>query len=770
MDKRYFFWFSAAFLTGVGLSAKNILFCGLLAALFTLMAVLFRKKGHTKLFVFLISGVMLGALIFSYSFKAYEKTANLLRDKAVSVRGRIEEVTEGEKLRLLVRGDIEAEGETVKNTAVYVYPEEGGAFAYGDTVTVSGKAYVGKKPQNFGERDFRLYAMGKGISAFLYPKAEDVEITGHTFSFFRPKDAAFFLRHKAQNALSGRISADAEGFLRAYLTGDESLLSPESHEALKVAGLSHVVAVSGMHLNMLVGAFMVLFGILKIRKRLFSVAFYVVFTWFCVLFTGAGTSVLRAALMLSVFFFADFVKRDNDSLTSLAFAAFSLCAASPGTFFDVGFQLSCASTLTILLFGDAFRTCLHFLPRFLQNEISLFWAASIGFIPVMAVQFGSFCTVGILANLLVSPLLSPVLIVGFLGIFLAGIPVLSDIVFFLLDKSVGYILGAAKWCASIPSATVSLKVPGFLFLVGYMLFVCALFLLFGKKARKSALVTILALSLFIIETVGVILEKEVTSVTFLSVGHGDCAVITGRDGTILIDSGGSEFTDTAENILIPYLARQGIGKIDAAFLTHYHIDHGGALLKLMERGMIGTLYLPYHKNDELKRTLSKVAMDTGTKVRFLGDGDVIIKGGVRVECFDTAAGNEENNGMLYRVHTDGIKLLFTGDVDEKGQRRLLYRGADIDCDILKVPHHGDRGAFLGEFTDAASPALAVISVGGNSFGHPHESLLTEYEKRNIPIYRTDENGSIRLYLYKGKWKIHSLYEKTLDKQKKNMLY
>ncbi len=701
-------------------------------------------------------GVFLGALLFSWHFANYEKTEDFLRDKTVTFRGRIEEVTKGEKQRLFIRGEIEADGKTVKNTAVYVYPEEGD-FAYGDMVTVSGKAYVGKAPRNFGERDFRLYAMGKGVSASLYPKAEEVEITGHTFSFLRPKDAAFFLRQKAQNAFSGRISADAEGFLRAYLTGDESLLSPESHEALKTAGLSHVVAVSGMHLNMLVGAFMVLFGILKIKKRLFSVVFYIVFTWFCVLFTGAGTSVLRAAIMLTVFFFADFVRRDNDSLTSLSFAAFSLCAASPGTFFDVGFQLSCASTLTILLFGDSFRARLRFLPRFLRDEIALFGAASIGFTPIMAMQFGSLCTVGILANLLVSPLLSPVLIVGFLGIFFSGVPLLSDVIFFLLDKSIGYILGVANWCALIPSATVSLKTPGPLFLIGYMFLISALFLLFRKKVRQSALICILALSLFIFETLGVILEKRITTVTFLSVGNGDCALITGRDGVILMDSGGSTFSDIAENTLIPYLGRQGIHKIDAAFLTNYHIDHGGAMLGLLEQGMIGTLYLPYHEDKELKPDLARAAYAAGTHIRYLGDGDVVTMGDCHVESFDTAAGSEENKGMIYRVYTEGVKLLFTGDMDEKGQRRLLYRGGDVDCDILKVPRHGDEDALFGEFTNAASPFLAVISCDGNALGRPHEKVLREYEKRNIPVYRTDERGTVRLYLSRGKWKIVSLY-------------
>ncbi|MBQ7036816.1 MAG: ComEC/Rec2 family competence protein [Clostridia bacterium] len=757
MNKRYFFWFTASFLTGVGLSAKNILFCGLSLAFFVALAACLRKKGHGKLFVSMAVGMVIGTLCFSWHNGMYAKKADILRDKTVTACGRVEEVTKGEKLRLLIRGEIEADGQTVKNTAAYVYPREDRDFAYGDMVTVSGKAYVGKAPKNFGERDFRLYAMGKGISASLYPSAEEIEITGSDFSFFRPKDAAFFLRQKAQEALSGRVSTDTEGFLRAYLTGDESLLSAESDETLNAAGLSHVVAVSGMHLNIMVGACMMLFGILKIKKRLFSVFFYILFTWFAVLFTGAGTSVLRAALMLTVFFFADFVRRDNDSLTSLAFAAFSLCFVNPGTLFDVGFQLSCASTLTILLFGDSFRNLLRKLPRFLRDEISIFWAASIGFTPVMAVQFGSFCVVGVLANLLVSPLLSPILIAGFLGIFFSGVPGVSHIIFFLLDKSVGYVLGVAKWCASLPFANVFLQNPGILSCGGYILFVAAFYLRLQKKTKYLAVICILALIPCILEAAGTLAKKEITTVTFLSVGSGDCAMISGKDGVFLIDSGGSDVTDVAENTIIPYLSRQGIRKINGAFLTSYRLEHGGAMVGLMEKGMIETLYLPYHKDDNLKRLIAETAMGTGTKVRFLGDGDVIMAGGIRIESFDSAAGSKENNGMLYRVQTEGVKLLFTGKTDEKGQRRLLYRGADVDCDILKVARYGNAGDFFGEFTDAASPSLAVISCSGNTLDLPHENVLAEYEKRNIPLYRTDENGTIKLYLRHGKWQIQTLY-------------
>ncbi len=677
----------------------------------------------------------------------------------ISVEGRVEEIRMGEKLRLLVRGEVRDENGFIDYTSVYVYPEGDTHFSYGDIVFISEKAYVPRMPRNFGENDYRIYCMGKGVTAFLYPADGGTEVRGNSFSLFRPKDAAYALRTMAQNAIGGRVSEEAEGFLTAYLTGDVSLMHADSHESLRVSGLSHVVAVSGMHLSVIVGACMLLFGIFKIRKRLFSVAFYLLFTWFFVLFTGADTSVLRAALMLTVFFLADFFRRDNDSLTALAFAAFAMCATSPGILFDVGFQLSCASTLGILLFGEHFRRILMCLPRFLRDEFSMFLSASIGFTPLMALQFGSLCTVGILANVLVSPVLSPVLVAGFIGIFLSGVPVLSDLIFWLLDKAVRYILLVADGCAALPFANLTLQKPGLLALLGYILLAVALFLLLEKKRRNGLVVCLLALSLLTGDAAAVLFRKNVTTVTFLSVGNGDCALITGKSGTLLIDSGGSAYTDVAENTVIPYLQREGITKIDAAFLTHYHTDHGGAMIRLLEAGFIEKLYLPYHGGKELKPALAVAAMRAGTPVRYLTDGDTVTMGAYTVGSFDAKAGGEENNGLIYRLEAEGSRILFTGDIDEKGERRLLYRGADLACDILKVPHHGANTSALPAFIDAANPAMAIVSCGENGYGHPHASALKLYKEREIPTYRTDENGTVRIYLFSaGRRWVQTIYE------------
>ncbi len=750
MKRRYFFWFTAAFLGGMMLAAKGwLLACGILAAGLLLGALFLHKYAYTKVLLMAMTGVVIGFLCFSGHFAGYRARLVSIEEGRVTVRGRVEQIDESDTLRLLVRRSIQGEDFFYKNTSVYVYPDMENIFTYGDELTLRGSAETPKPPRNFGETNYQYYCMGKGIYAFMYPTEGELQITGNSFSWLRPKDAAYALRTKVQARLSGRTSGEAEGFLRAMLTGDKARMYAEESENLRRAGLSHIVAVSGLHLQIVIGAVMTLFGILKIRRRLFSVACYLLFVWFFVLFTGASPSVLRAALMLSVFFFADFLRRENDSITALAFAAFSLCLVNPGMLFDVGFQLSCASTLGILLFAGKIAERSSFLPRGIRSTAAVSLAAFLGFAPIAAHHFGTVSLVGILANLLVCPLLGFVMITGFLSVLFGNIPYISDGLFWVLDTAVQYILAVAKFCAALPFSDTVMQKPGICMLGAYLLFLVGLYTFTEKRRRRGVWLFCMALVLVAAEFTGVLLLRGTVTVSFLSVGNGDCTLVTAGESTMLFDSGGSPYTDVAESTVMPYLRREGIAEIDAAFLTHYHTDHGEGYRTLLENGFIGTLYLPYHADHDLKPALAALAMEKGVSVRYLGDGDCVRLGALFVAAFDAASGGEENNGLVYRLDALGTRTLFTGDIDKNGERRLVYRGAYLDSDILKVPHHGSDTSGLPEFTDAVSPDIAVICCGENNYGHPKKEILDMYRESGAALYQTDQNGTVRVRLYPG---------------------
>lgn len=732
MRLRYFFWFVLAFLSGILSAAMGwkMLIIVSLVVLF-LCGLLF--PSYRKVLLMALLGVVVGFFIFSLQQGNYLQTISALDGQTVQATGRVEDVRE-EDGRLLLYGELAGQSFRYEKIRFHLYPKEKTTYSYGDILSFEGKAHTPEGPENFGESDYRLYCMGQGLYASFYLQKEEITLSGYSLSLFRPKDFAHILRTRAQTALSGRVSPETEGFLRAFLTGDKSLLFAESSLDLQHSGLSHIVAVSGLHLQIVCGAMMALFGILKIRRRLFSNIVYLLFVWFFVLFTGASPSVLRAALMLSVFFFADFFRRENDSLTALAFSAFSLCIANPAILFNISFQLSYASTLGILLFAKSFSTLLSFLPRIIRTSLSVSLSTMVGFAPLAAYHFGTVSMVGILANLLVCPLLAPIMVTGLCALMVADIPHVSSLLFFCLDKIVGYILWVARFLGNLPIAGLSLARPeptGFLL---YLSFVLAF--LVRKKHRLILLCFALLLSAVLsIQTF--YLERAVT-VTFLSVGNSECVLVEADGNTLLFDSGGN----TDENTVISYLNREGISKIDAAFLTHYSKDHGEGYLALMEDGYVGRLFLPSYKDKTLKPALLSTAIEHGVPVRHLRDGDRVSLASLDLFALDGRCG-EGDNGLVYRIDVPGGNILLTGDLDRNGQRYILYRGGNVDCDILTVPSHGTDGGYLPEFIEAAQPSVAVIS----SDQPPDESILQGYEAQNISLFRTDRDGAIRIRIF-----------------------
>ncbi len=750
MRKRRLFWLAAAFCLGILLAERKAFFWGLfLCALLGVWAIC--AKTWRKSSICMLLGLCVGFCIFTWQYAGYEASLAKIADAIVTVEGRVEAVQTGEKTRLTVRGTIQNDLASVKEGTVYIYPKDAGSWQYGDAVLVRAVASVPGVPQNFGETAYRPYAMGKHLYAFLYPEAGEIQKTGYSFSLYQPKDMAYAARTWLKERISGRTSSAAEAFLVALLTGDQSGIYERDIVALQKAGLSHIVAVSGMHLQVLVTAVMALFGILHIQKRWFSVCCYLLFIWFFVVFTGASASVLRAALMLTVFFFADFLRRDRDALTALAFAVLFLGLANPGIVFDIGFQLSCTSTLAILLFAPKIEACLRMLPRLLRISLSTTVTAFLGFAPIAAYYFGILSTMGVLANLLVCPLVTPVMVGGFFASLTAQIPILSTILFWALDRIVCYILAVAKVIASLPFSVQMVTKPGTLDFMAYLAGVVGIYLWFCKRRWQTLYAFLLAVTLLEVQLLGSWMMSKTVQVSFLSVGNGDCALVTMGKTAVLFDSGGSIYTDVAEKTVIPYIRNRGLLEIEAAFLTHYHTDHGAAYLRLMEEGLVRTLFLPSHADSDLKPALAAMAAKTGTAIRYLGDGDTVQLGALSVSAFDSNIGTDENNGLLYRMESFGVRLLFTGDIDKKGERRLVWRGADLDCDILKVPHHGASTAGSEEFTAATSPSLAVISCGENSYGHPSQTILSNYAERNIPVYRTDQNGTVEITILPNGW-------------------
>ncbi len=245
-------------------------------------------------------------------------------------------------------------------------------------------------------------------------------------------------------------------------------------------------------------------------------------------------------------------------------------------------------------------------------------------------------------------------------------------------------------------------------------------------------------------------------VRVIDVGQGDSTLIYSRGYSVLIDTGPAE----GAGDLLESLYASGIESIDMLILSHLHIDHTGGVAALFEAMEVKNLILPelstYSEGiDSAQLAINKVAATEG--------GIYSAKAGMnfQVGSFDVTVlasygsfSNENNRSLAIMVRNGERKFLFTGDMEESAEKRLLRDKIILKCDVLKVGHHGSSSSSSLSFLKKASPQIGVISCGeDNSYGHPHKEILERFSTQKIKIYRTDTQGDITFYVENEKIRV-----------------
>lgn len=246
-------------------------------------------------------------------------------------------------------------------------------------------------------------------------------------------------------------------------------------------------------------------------------------------------------------------------------------------------------------------------------------------------------------------------------------------------------------------------------------------------------------------------------VTFIDVGQGDSTLLEAPNGTTVLIDGGEY--DAYDEELKPYLDSERIEKVDIAVATHYHSDHMGGILKLVKAGRAKKLILPdYPDTDDTRRNLENVARKTDTLVEYISRGGTVETDcpGLSIKALHPQKGGSEgnnfhnNSSVVLKVNYGGTDILITGDIESRVEKQII-KESDVECDILKVAHHGSSSSSSKRFVEAADPTYAVISVGeDNSYGHPHSEILARYEDEDARILRTDRDGDITFVISEKK--------------------
>lgn len=598
------------------------------------------------------------------------------------------------------------------------------------------------------------YYTSQGVFVRLYGKGEAEVEAGNGGSLrYLPQRMA----RRLKDAAAELYGEPAAGFLVALLTGEREGLDGESAFALSESGLSHLVAVSGLHCGFLI-AFL---GVLVFRRQKLTVLLgYPVLLVYMVM-VGCTPSVVRSCVMVGFALLAPLLGREGDPATSLAGALLLILLANPFAAASVSLQLSFAAVAGLLLVAPGIQAFLleRFWHRggkvrsFVLGTVSASLGVMVMTAPLNAAYFGGLALVSPLSNLAVL-WLAPVLFASALLVtaLYTVVPAVAPLAV-LPELMARYVLGAAGVLAKLPGH--SLRFSGtpvvlWLGLVYAMLAVCALS---GDRRRKYAFALVLAaVCLAAAKAVPAgSLTGSRLAVVSVDVGQGSATLLHGEDRTALVDCG--SLSGNAGLAVSDVMDAYGWERLDFVVLTHYHEDHAGGLEELLARVETGAFLLPQLRESEdqsaLQAEVLALAERYGVRVSYVERPEELELGEARVQVFPPlSSGGANEVGLTVLCSAGDFDVLITGDMASETEQMLVGTYALPDIEVLMAGHHGSKYSTSEELLEAVTPEVGVISVGaGNRFGHPTQEAMDRMRGAGMDLFRTDLQGNILIRVY-----------------------
>lgn len=640
---------------------------------------------------------------------------------------------------------------------------------------------------------------------------------GRVLSGMRFERAALWGEREGDEALWAPAVSQHAALTLALTTANRRFLAPETSEPFRRTATSHLLAISGLHLGVLAALIWWICGLAVNRaprllrrygrRRVCGAAVIVVLGAY-VLMIGAPVSAVRAWVGLTIGVFSLLFLRPLCPFHALAAAAIALLMWEPATVVDLGFQLSFSATLGILLF-------LRFRPAPLQPQVDLFedkaiWgkktlfrrvfsadrlravglfvgvstSATIATMPALAAHFGEVALCGLWVNLVVTPfvsaLLFPLLVLG-AGASLVWQAGGLSLVWICCET----LLAMGPWMAELASWPGAQWVGGVA--PGWAVVAMSLGALVWAASRWRPQYLLVGLALFIggfsfgwIDDLWV--KEAELKVHFIPVGQGDSILVEFPDRrTLLVDAGGTSWgQDPGYFVVVPYLRRLGISRLDMVLATHAHTDHVGglgAVVEAMRPREFLAGYIPEEDGERGRKARSSPgesghfsglsepsmmsdllarARQSGARVRRVdAQGWARSFGGAKVEVTAPQLPayqlrqNLNESSLVTRVVYQGASILLTGDI-ERAAEAWVVGNHPGRATVLKAAHHGSKTSSHPEFLDVTQPKIAVISAGRfNRFGHPHPRVVARYRRRGIKIWETAFQGLIRVHIQAG---------------------
>lgn len=657
-----------------------------------------------------------------------------------------------------------------------IYTNSKNSYKIGNILTVSGKIQKFRKASNPGQ--FNEYQYNRMLHIDYKISADTVVITDSHYSIFR--QSLYQIKNKFTNVYRQILPPGNAGILSAMILGETSLLDADLKELFRQSGISHILAISGLHISILGLTLYRLLRHMELSNVISSeISIFIIFSYGVL--TNFSVSTNRAVVMMIILMSAGLIGRTYDLLSAAALSALIILIQSPLQIKNAGFLLSFGAIMGIAVMNPVISKLISINNKLLKELISGI-SIQLVTLPVILFFFYEIPVYSVFINLIILPTSSIIILLA----ILAGITgcIWLPAGTFLIG-AVHYLLNFYEWVChlgeKLPYRTFLVGRPDIGAIAAYYSILIILVILHKKLNPRAAIILFSCLLILFFKA------KNVTlNITFMDVGQGDgIFMMTPKGTTFFIDGGSTDVSKVGKYRIEPYLKINGIGGLDYAVVTHMDSDHISGLKEMMEEMkpvnekknnryngtiLIHNLILPdISDKDEAFMDMVNLALSRGINILYISKGDTIKDGDVKITCLHPKLNYTFTSRNAYStvlcVNYKSFDLLLTGDLEQDGEKmlvNLLKDQPDIhkntgngkkehievtsDYDVLKVAHHGSKNSTYEDFLRIIKPEYSIISCGrDNSYGHPDPELIQRLKNIGSNIKITCESGAVTIH-------------------------
>ena len=744
----FIFAVASVYLQSISLCVGLLVFAVLLAWAKGLLS---RRFGIVLMFVFTFG-------VFYTSYRT--PTSDVLQKyifKETQITGTVKSVPKYKNHKIKFYFDVQRipaalqASKSLGTTSVSVFSDESAVIHLGDELTLDGKFAVPYPAKNLGQFDYADYLRKQGVFTVFY--AKKYHVVGQSSDWFL-RSQVFFdkITQDILKKHSKYLSREQSDLLGGVVFGHKSVELDDSVEQNFInSGIFHVLAASGMQIGLVLFFWYFLMRFLRVPyivSLLSGAVLIVIYAGF----TGFPPSILRALLMAEFIIFGKLLDRQADNIALLLLVCSIMLLQNPLSIMDVGFQLSFVTTFGLLFCMPRFIGKIKFLPEVVSGTLVMTLVAQAFASPLLIYYFNNLSLYSLFANIAIVPFVSMITFIGFASSFVALVPHsawLIKISSMVLAPFLSGMNFVAEFFANLPSALLYIRQINILsVIILYLLIVfCILAIDESFENKKFNVVTLLSLFLFLMLNVNFVPQKNL-EIVFFDVGNSDAILVKlPNKKQFLVDTGRANLSgaSSGKTVIAEYLKAVGKKNLDAIILTHPDADHIGGCCDVLKFAKVGTVYQGCTKGNSC---IYNGLQDYLTKNKFsvcnISRGSIIdlpLDKSVKIKLFVPKGDCKNANSLITYIEYGNFSALLMGD-SEKEAMPFLASKIKKPISVLKVGHHGSKGAVDEKMLNILHPKTVVISVGKNNFGHPDFETLNVLEKHSIRVYRTDWDNMI----------------------------